>query len=407
MRTICFEKNIPRILITKALRTIWPNVVFSRLSPTRFIDMPDENLPGPSWVRVKNRLGGICASDLHLLLAKADPKISPAALPGTDRIYLGHEVLGEVTEVGSGVTDLKVGDRVVMDAQGANCLNQEIKPLCRHCREGNRALCENVSLSHGRRGAGGGWGDSFTAHATDVYRVPDALEDETAVMIEPLSVGIRTALRRLPQDNEKGLVIGCGMIGLAVIQAVRVLSPNCHIIAMARYPHQEKMAQKLGANEVIVNGDLYKAVARITDGKLYTGALNTRMVLGGFDVTFDCVGSERTVQDSLRWTRAGGTVVLAGVSLERMHVDLTPVWYQEVNLIGLLAHGMQEWNKTRQSTYDLTTNLLLEKRFTAKELITHRYPLEKRQTAVRTAMDKTSGAIKVMIDYRFEYSTVS
>ena len=160
------------------------------------------------------------------------------------------------------------------------------------------------------------------------------------------------------------------------------------------------MAQKFGADEVIVTGDPYKAVARITEGKLYTGAFNTRMIVGGFDVTFDCVGSERTVQDSLRWTRAGGTVVLAGVSLEPMHVDLTPVWYQEVNLIGLLAHGMQEWNKTRQSTYDLTTNLLLEKRLVAKELITHRYPLKQWQTAVRTAIDKKSGAIKVMIDYR-------
>jgi threonine dehydrogenase-like Zn-dependent dehydrogenase len=402
MRTICFEKNIPRILITKALRKIWPNVVFSRLSPTRFVDVPDGALPGPNWVRVKNRLGGICASDLHLLLVEADPKISPAALPGTDRIYLGHEILGDVTEVGSGVTDLKVGDRVVLDAQGANCLNQEIKPLCRHCREGNRALCENISLSHGPRGAGGGLGDSFTAHATDVYRVPDALEDETAVMIEPLSVGVRAALRRLPQAGEMGLVVGCGMIGLAVIQAVRVLSPNCHITVMARYTQQEEMARRLGANEVIVSGDSYEAVARITDGKFYKGALNTRMVIGGFDVTFDCVGSERTVQDSLRWTRAGGTVVLAGISLARMHVDLTPVWYQEVNLIGLLAHGMQEWNKTRQSTYDLTTNLLLEKRLAARELITHRFPLEQWQTAVRTAMDKRSGAIKVMIDYRLE-----
>ena len=100
MRTVYFEKSIPKVLLTKALKPIWPAVIYSRLSPTRFVDLPEKPLPGPAWVRVRNRLCGICASDLHLLFVDADPRISPAALPGTERIYLGHEVLGEVTEAG-------------------------------------------------------------------------------------------------------------------------------------------------------------------------------------------------------------------------------------------------------------------------------------------------------------------
>jgi hypothetical protein len=73
-----------------------------------------------------------------------------------------------------------------------------------------------------------------------------------------------------------------------------------------------------------------------------------RTIVGGFDVTFDCVGSAHTVQDSLRWTRAGGTVVLVGVSLQPLRVDLSPVWYQEVRLIGIVAHGMEMWNGVRR-----------------------------------------------------------
>lgn len=400
MRTIYFEKNIPKILLTKALRPIWPAVIYSRISPTRFVDIPETTLPGPSWVRMRNRLCGICASDLHLLFVEADPRISPAALPGTERIYLGHEVLSEVTEVGAGVTSLKAGDRVILDHPEASCHNQEIRPLCRHCREGNPTLCENSSLGLGPQGVGGGWGDGFTAHATMVYKVPDALDDEAALMIEPLSVGVRTALRCLPEPDQHVLVVGSGIIGLAVIQALQALSPDCFISAMARYPQQAKMAAKSGADEVIVQEDPYRASARITSGKLYTGKFKNRMILGGFDVVYDCVGSEKTLQDSLRWARAGGTVVLAGVCLKPMHIDLTPIWYQQVDLIGLYAHGMEERNGAQQSTYDLTVDLLLKKKLFIDELITHRFPLEQWRAAVQTAKDKNSGAIKVILDLR-------
>jgi len=157
------------------------------------------------------------------------------------------------------------------------------------------------------------------------------------------------------------------------------------------------MARKLGADAVIVQEDFYIATARITSAKLYTGKFKNRMILGGFDVVYDCVGSEKTVKDSLRWTRAGGTVVLAGVSLKPMQVDLTPIWYQEVGLIGLYAHGMEEWNGVKQSTYDLAIGLLLEKKILIDGLITHRFPLEQWRTAVRTAKDKSSGAIKVVL----------
>ena len=400
MRTIYFEKNIPKILLTKALRPIWPAVIYSRISPTRFVDIPETPLPGPSWVRMRNRLCGICASDLHLLFVEADPRISPAALPGTERRYLGHEVLSEVTEVGAGVTSLKAGDRVILDHPEASCHNQEIRPLCRHCREGNPTLCENSSLGMGPQGVGGGWGDGFTAHATMVYKVPDALDDEAALMIEPLSVGVRTALRCLPEPDQHVLVVGSGIIGLAVIQALQALSPDCFISAMARYPQQAKMAAKSGADEVIVQEDPYRASARITSGKLYTGKFKNRMILGGFDVVYDCVGSEKTLQDSLRWARAGGTVVLAGVCLKPMHIDLTPIWYQQVDLIGLYAHGMEERNGAQQSTYDLTVDLLLKKKLFIDELITHRFPLEQWRAAVQTAKDKNSGAIKVILDLR-------
>jgi threonine dehydrogenase-like Zn-dependent dehydrogenase len=403
MRTIYFEKDIPKVLLTKALRPVWPGVVFSPLSPNRFKELPDGPLPGPNWIRVDNRLGGICGTDMNLFLVKADPMIAGAALPGTDRLYLGHEVISEVSEVGQGVTSLKVGDRVVMDSRvtgGPTCLSQELEQVCRHCSEGNYQLCENASLGQGPIGVGGGWGDSFTAHVSEVYRVPDEFDDETAMMVEPLSVAVRSVLAKVPGPDEQVLVVGCGMVGLNVIQSLRAIVPSCRITAMARYPQQIEMAHKLGADEVISGGDPYEAVARITSAKLYTGQLKNRMLLGGFDVVYDCVGSSKTVQDSLRWARAGGTVVMVGANLERMRVDLTPVWYKEVDLIGVLIHGMEDWNGGRRNTYDITCELLLEGKLTADGLITHYFRLEDWREAIETAQDKRSGSIKVVFDYR-------
>lgn len=400
MRTIYFEKNIPRVLLTRALGPVWRDVVFSALSPTRYAEIPDPPLPGPRWVRLRNHLCGICASDLGILLVEADPRVAPVALPGTDRIYLGHEVVGEVTEAGPGVSTLCVGDRVILNALGPNCLNQEIDPPCRHCREGNVGLCENASLGRGGLAVGGGWGDSIVMHETSLYKVPDGLNAEVAAMIEPLSVSVHAALRRLPGSGERVLVVGCGTIGLGVIEAVRALAPESGITAMARYPHQEAMARRLGADELIGHEEPYAALARLTGGRLYEGAFGSRMMLGGYDVVYDCVGTGRTVQDSLRWARAGGAVVLVGISLTRMHVDLTPVWSQEVELIGTYSHGMETVEGRRQSTYDLIVEALQQGTMTTEGFVTHRFPLERWREAVHTARDKRSGAIKVVLDYR-------
>ncbi len=399
MRSIFFEKNIPKVLLAKALQLIWPGVIYSGLSPVQYVEQPFQPLPRADFVRVRNLLSGICASDLHILFLNIDPSASPGALPGTDRIYLGHEVFGEVTEVGAEVTAFRVGDRVVLDRTEAHCAVRGLEPPCRHCQEGNPGLCENISLEGGIHGIGGGWGDEFVVHETNVYPVPNELDNDTAMLIEPLSVGVRTVLRRQPKSSDKVLVIGAGMIGLATAWAARQLAPDCHLTVFARYPQQVALAQKLGADKVLTPTDPYAATVEITGAKLYEAPFNNRMLIGGFDVIYDSIGTQKTVHDSLRITRAGGTVVLAGVHLGPMKLDLTPIWYQEVDLVGLIAHGMEQLDGKPISTYELTTQLLLDGDFPAHDFITHRFPLEDWQAAVQTAADKGRGAIKVIFEF--------
>ena len=210
MRSIYYDKHIPKSLLVKAIKPIWPGVVVSGLSSTDFSDLPEPSLPGPRWLRMQNSACGLCATDLSLLNVDAAPAIAPVALPGNQRFYLGHEVVSTVIEVGPEVTRFKVGNRVIMHTrfQGANCLSQELGVPCDHCRAGNYPLCENASAGVEPRGVGGGWGDGYTAHETEVYPVPDWMDDDQAVMVEPLAVAVHTVLKRLPEVGEKVLVVG-------------------------------------------------------------------------------------------------------------------------------------------------------------------------------------------------------
>ena len=190
-----------------------------------------------------------------------------------------------------------------------------------------------------------------------------------------------------------------GIVGLCVLQAVRAVSPRCHLTAVARHAHQAEAAKRLGADEIIRGEDVYAATARITGAKLYTGLFGNRTLLGGYDVVYDSIGSAATIQDSLRWARAGGAVVMVGFELSRQKVDLNPIWHQELDLTGIYAHGCESWQGGAMRTYDAVIDLLGRGALTVDGLVTHRFALGEWRKAIDTTLDKSTGAIKVMFDH--------
>ena len=401
MRAIFVDKILPKMLLVKTFGQAWPGICWSPLSSTTVADLPEPNLPGDRWLRVRNHQCGLCASDLSLLYVHVDPAVGPAALPGNQRFYLGHEVISTVEQVGQGVTRFKPGDRVVMDTrfQGATCLTQEIEPLCPYCAKGEFGLCVNASANRGPRGVGGGWGDGYTAHESEIYPVPADISDEQAMLIEPMAVGVHAVLRRPPVDGDHVLIVGCGVIGLLTLQAARAVAPSCHITALARYPHQAEAARRYGANEVVAH-PTYEEMARISGARYYSAPMNKGMLLGGFDKVFDCVGTARTLEDGLRWAAGGGAVVIVGIDLNRLSLDLNPVWYQEVDLVGSLVHGTDVWQGQRRHTYDWVVDLLRAGKLTADGIVTHRFRFEQYREAVATCLDKkTAHPIKVAFNY--------
>jgi 2-desacetyl-2-hydroxyethyl bacteriochlorophyllide A dehydrogenase len=401
MWTSTLDLDPKRVLITQLLRRVWSGASFSSFAPLQMQNLPRQPLPEKTWVRVRNRLAGICGSDLHMIQGDGDLRIAPAALPLHRRSYPGHEVIGEVLEVGEDVQRIRVGDRVVLQ-HGSNCMSAGVQTPCRSCAHGYYNLCEYGKLP-GPQPIGGGWSEEMLLPEQQLFRLPADISDEQAVMLEPTAVAIHAVLRRLPQPNEHILIIGAGTIGLLTLQIIRALAPQAEISVLARHAFQVEQATRQGATHIIYPQDSYTGIQQATNAQIFKGPFSNRVLLGGYDIIFDTVGSQKTLHHALRWARAQATVVLVGVNLHQMHIDLTPVWYREVNLIGSMGSGIETWPPTtneRRSTFEIAVELITHDQIHPEHLITHRFPLNNSQTALLTALKKEqSHAIKVIFDY--------
>jgi threonine dehydrogenase-like Zn-dependent dehydrogenase len=397
MKSIYFEVNVPKILGTRLLSKLSESVYGSAVSPVRYGEIPDQDLPGPGWVRVKNVLAGICGADLSLFYVQASPSISIAALPGLPRAFMGHELVGRVVEAGPAVTDLAPGDRVTLQRYLPCCSIKEIEPACARCRQGNYTLCENFSERTAPENLGAGFGDHFLAHRSQLVRVPDDIPDDKAVLIEPASVSLHSVLRRPPGEKENVLVIGAGTIGLNVIQCAKAIQPECNLFLLEKVDFKKELGLRLGADHVL-EGEPYEAVARATGARLYRGPLGNKNMLGGMDLIYDCVGYSKTIHDSVRWLRAGGDYVMIGNQLSPVRFDQTPVWNQELRMIGVNAHGFENYQGRGVSSFALAIEMIQEGRVDLDGFITHRFPLREFREAFRVAKKKAERVIKVVFE---------
>jgi D-arabinose 1-dehydrogenase-like Zn-dependent alcohol dehydrogenase len=240
------------------------------------------------------------------------------------------------------------------------------------------------------------------SHEHQLFRIPPDMEDDQAVLLEPTAVAVHAVLRRLPRAGEKVLIVGAGTIGLLTLQVVRALAPQAEVSVLPRYDFQIEQAMSMGAAHILYARDSYESIEKTTGAHLHAGAFGNKMLLGGYDVIYDTVGSQQTVHDSLRWARAGGTVVMVGVNLHRLKLDLSPVWFQEVNLVGTMGHGMENWpvgTTQQRSTFAIASDLIVNGLIHPEKLITHRFALSNFREALETAADKKkSRAIKVIFD---------
>jgi len=409
MRAVQFRKSVWRFAIVKLFggRT-W--VATSPLGMVALREVEPLKLPSPKWVRIRPLMCGICGSDLAVVAAKSSLLLSPlTSVPFT----FGHEIVGVVIETGSAVKNFRVGDRVVVEP-ALSCFVREIEPPCRQCASGNYACCERLAdgvISAGVqtgycRDTGGGMSDEFVAHEWQLFRVPDELDNDVALLTEPFSCALHAVLRALrlsEVEPEKILVIGCGTMGLLTVAALRFAekslgkSPS-FVAAVAKYQHQRDWALKLGADEVLPLGRrLYEQLRELTGAKVFRPELGRPTVLGGFDIVFDCVGNENSLNDAVRWTRANGTLVVAGMPAEPK-VNWTSIWFKELRVVGAYAYGVEDWRGERVRTFELALRFLRENGQAFKGFVTHSFPLSQWRQAFQTALHSGKhGAIKVAV----------
>lgn len=140
MKAVVADITIPRYLATRGVGRFWRSAFTSRLSPIRFAEIPDPRLPGPDWVKVKVHLGGICGSDLHLVLLETSPSASVyASMP----FVIGHENVGTVVEAGS-EAGVALGSRVVVEPL-LPCATRGFAEPCAACARGDYNLCSRFA----------------------------------------------------------------------------------------------------------------------------------------------------------------------------------------------------------------------------------------------------------------------
>lgn len=406
MKAIRFAAPIPTYLATLAAGKLSPSLYVGPHACTRFGDVPTPVLPDERWVRIRTRLGGICGSDLAIVTLSSSPSTSPfSSFP----FVLGHENVGDVVEVGPGVRSVRVGDRVTANPLLC-CEPRGIAPPCAACARGDHQRCAHFTdgalppgmLIGTTRGLGGSWGEEFVAPESSLVSLPDAMNDEEAVLVEPFACSVHAVRANRPEPGERVLVIGAGSIGLLTTAALGALAPGADVTVLARHDFQARHAERLGAARVVrARGDHRQALAEAGGTRLLQPIIGPPVGVGGFDRVFVCIAGARGVDDAMRFTRAGGTIVLLGNATTLTGVDWTPIWLKELTLRGSLCYGAHAHASAAPDAFREAAALIASSAAPIRPLLTHTFPLADYRRALATALDKRGGeSVKVAFRFR-------
>ncbi len=399
MKALVFERSLPRFAASRLASAVAGTGHGVGVGPLELLEVDPPKLPGASWVRLRPRLAGICGSDLATLDGRSsryfEHVVSFPFVPG-------HEIVADAL---GGRFD---GRRVVVEAV-LGCEARGITPACPACREGRRGACDRIAFGELAPGlqtgycsdTGGGWSMSLVAHESQLHEVPAGFSDEAAVMVEPTACAIHAACSSGIASGASVVVLGAGTLGLCTVAALRAYCLPGILVAVAKHPDQRRLADDLGADQVVAPGEVVRAARRLS-GTLALGrpadSGRIERLTGGVDVVFDCVGSPASLEQSLAITRPGGTIVLVGMP-GPVRVDLAPLWQREISLRGAYAYGVENRPEGPRSTFELAFELVAAA--SLERLVSARYRLERFEEAVAHAgAAGRRGSVKIVFDLR-------
>lgn len=333
---------------------------YKRLEVT---DMPRPDL-GPEDVLVRVMACGICGSDIHGYDGSSGRRIPP--------LVMGHEAAGTVAEVGSEVPDLSEGVPVTFDSM-VSCGD------CHFCRRGQTNLCDHrrvLGVSCGEYRQHGAFAEYVVVPRHTIYRLPDSLPFEHAAMIEPVSVAVHAVNCTPIQLGDSAVVVGSGMIGLLVIQALRTAGCG-KIIAVDLDEAKLRLACTLGADEGLCPNrcDVTELVKEMTEGR-------------GSDIAVEVVGATAPLATAIASVRKGGSVTLVGNLSRQVDLPLQAIVTRELSLYGSCGSSGE---------YPQCIDLLARGAIQVEPLISARASLDEGAEWFRRLYASEPGLMKVLL----------
>jgi L-iditol 2-dehydrogenase len=331
--------------------------------------------PGPGEVLLRVDAVAICMTDVEILHHGLPARIE-GGLPFHKNFTPGHEYMGTVARLGPGVDEFAAGERVAVEVH-AGC------GRCERCRMGMYTSCLNYGdRAKGHRANGfttdGGFAEYAVNHVNTLVRVPDEMSDEEATLI----VTAGTAVYGLDVlggliAGESLVVIGPGPIGLMGVAVGKALGAQPVILTGTR-DARLGLGAKLGADHLVNvrRENAVEAVRRLTGGK-------------GVHYVMECSGAREALNEALDMVNRGGRICLAAFPAEPALVDLGKLARNNIYVFGIRGEG--------QSAVRRAAALMAQRRFQAKLIHTHTFPLEELPTAFKYFRERIEDAIKVVV----------
>ncbi|WP_188689520.1 NAD(P)-dependent alcohol dehydrogenase [Pullulanibacillus camelliae] len=307
---------------------------------------------------------GVCGSDLHYY---EHGKIGRYVVEKP--IILGHELSGEVIEVGENVSGIKPGDRVAVEP-GITC------GTCDYCKAGRYNLCPDVQFL-ATPPVDGAWAEYVSIRSDFLHKIPDSMSDEEAALIEPFSVGFHAMKRGKVGPGDRVLIQGLGPIGLLAIQAAKLFGAS-EIYASDVIDFRLEAAEKLGINGTIhpLKGDSAAQLQALTGGR-------------GVNKLIETSGNEKAVSDAIHLVNRGGTIVYVGLPVQSaIPMDVAALVDAELDIYGVFRYV---------NTYPAAIQALAHSDTDIRGIITDRFALDDIKEAVEKARLAKETTLKVMI----------
>jgi L-iditol 2-dehydrogenase len=317
----------------------------------------EEKVVADNQKKVKIKCIGVCGSDIHVFHGKHPYTSYP--------VVQGHEVSAVVVQIGKDVTNVKVGDVVVIQPQ-------VVCGRCYSCTHGMYNACENLKVMGFQ--TTGMASEYFVVDAQKALKLPDGMSFEHGAMLEPLAVAVH-AVRRFGSVKDKGVVVlGGGTIGNLVAQTVKALGAE-KVLLSEISSYRLQTAQKCGIETVNPESENLKDTIRNVFGE------------NGADVIFECVGINTTMKHAIEYARKGSDIIVVGVFADLGTINMGFVQDHELRLTGTAMYRTEDFQKAIQ----LVNQGLIE--FDA--LITNRVKFKDYLSAYQTIDEKKDEVMKI------------